>query len=85
MIERCVTVPLTIINLQGDFGEFPQDPALNGFDRSDRVYVAVANASLLDPIVLNAVDKGWWDHHEALNRNGINVNFLCPQHMNKRI
>ena len=64
-----------------DYCEFPKDPDLQAFDPSDRKYVAVALASRNTPEVLNAVDPDWWQHRMALTRNGVNVRFLCPQHM----
>ncbi|MBL6706970.1 MAG: hypothetical protein ISQ06_12720 [Planctomycetaceae bacterium] len=42
------------------FEEFPTDHELNGFDPSDRKFVAVALASEHSPSVLNAVDSDWW-------------------------
>jgi len=62
-----------------DFEEFPRDPALAGFDRDDRKFVAVALASSGDPVVLNAVDPGWWTHRDALHKHGVRLTFLCPQ------
>jgi hypothetical protein len=61
------------------FEEFPADPALRGFDRSDRKFVAVALASNLSPKVLNAVDSDWWNFQEPLRRHGVKVTFLCPE------
>jgi hypothetical protein len=64
-----------------DFAEFPKDAELQSFHRDDRKYVAVALASRTTPAVLNAVDQDWWQHREALARNGVRVRFLCPQQM----
>lgn len=64
------------------FSEFPADPDLQTFDPSDRKYVVVALGSQERPEVLNAVDTDWWVHREALERNGICIGFLCPEHMN---
>ena len=77
--ERCEQVHV-VVSAAG-FEEFPNDARLNNFDPSDRVYVAVARASRNTPEVLNAVDRDWWDHRQALFENGIRVRFLCPQHM----
>jgi hypothetical protein len=62
------------------FEEFPQDPDLASFDRSDRKFVALALASQLDPTILNAVDSDWWDYGPALARHGVVVENLCPDH-----
>jgi len=79
---HCERVPLTLRRGDPeDFAEFPNDPALAGFDRSDRKYAAVALASRLTPQILNAVDPDWWEYRLALESNGVNVRFLCPQCM----
>jgi hypothetical protein len=64
-----------------DFAEFPDDHRLKNFDWSDRKFVAVALASVNEPIVLNALDSDWADNHVALRANGVRIRFLCPQHV----
>ena len=64
-----------------DFREFPQDPDLENFDRADRKFVAVALVSGLGPPILNATDTDWWDYREPLRRNGVTVDFICPELM----
>ena len=64
-----------------EFEEFPDDPNLNSFDRDDRKFVAVALASGTTPKVLNASDTDWWHHRQALQQNGVEVVFLCPDLM----
>ena len=61
-----------------DFHEFPDDPALANFDRSDRKFVAVSLASEHRPPILNATDSDWSDHREALEKHGVVIKFLCP-------
>lgn len=80
--SRCERVPLKPKpgNPEGFLG-FPADPDLHGFDPSDQKYVVVALGSREHPEVLNAVDTDWWNHREALERNGIRLRFLCPQHV----
>ena len=63
------------------FEEFPEDPALNTFDRDDRKFVAVVVASGTSPRVMNASDTDWRDHRQALHRHGVEVVFLCPDLM----
>lgn len=65
------------------FEEFPDDPQLAEFDADDRKFVAVAVASGASPAVLNASDRDWWEHREALQRNGVTVSFLCPNLMSQ--
>jgi hypothetical protein len=64
-----------------DFVPFPDDPALAGFDRSDRKFVAVALASGSDPEILNATDSDWWHYRVVLEGHGVKVTFLCPDQM----
>jgi hypothetical protein len=58
-----------------DYVDFPSDPRLANFDRSDRVYAACARKAQVP--VLNAVDSDWLDHRTALLENGITIVFLC--------
>ncbi len=67
-----------------DFEEFPDDPALSSFDRSDRKFAAVALASGTRPKVLNASDTDWWNYHAQLQNHGVEVDFLCPELMGAR-
>jgi len=61
------------------FQEFPDSPELAGFDPSDRMFVAVALHHAQRPPILNATDRHWWNHKEALQAAGIRVEFLCPE------
>lgn len=80
-VERhCRIVPLTLHEERG-FEEFPDDSSFASFDRDDRKFVAVALASGSSPRVLNASDRGWWRHREALGKHGVVVVFLCPELM----
>lgn len=76
----CTLVPITPHSARG-FEEFPDDPDLAAFDPSDRKFVAVALAGPQPAVVLNAVDTDWWEHREELQRNGVKVEFLCPDAM----
>lgn len=81
--DRCERVVLTPghKNDPDHFAQFPDDPDLADFDRSDRKFVAVALTSARNPVILNAVDSDWAESHQALVRNGVTVRFLCPQHV----
>ena len=79
-LERCLKVRVVLDEARG-FREFPDDPALDGFDPDDRKFVAVALASGLSPTIYDATDPGWWDHRVALQQAGVNVYFLCPELM----
>lgn len=76
-LEVCRQVGITP-TADGSFLEFPADPALNAFDRSDRKFVAVALTADGGPPIWNAVDTDWWLFREPLENNGIRIEFLCP-------
>ena len=77
--NRCERVTITPRpDDSDDFEEFPRDPDLAAFDRSDRKFVALALASPLRPTVLNAVDSDWWHYGPALARHRVVVNNLYP-------
>jgi hypothetical protein len=65
------------------FAEFPDHPDLAKFDRADRKFVATALKSANAPTLLIAVDSDWWDNRQALMDNGVNIQFLCPEHFQK--
>jgi hypothetical protein len=60
-----------------DFSAFPRDPVLETFDREDRKFAALAAIS--GAPIWNAVDRDWWEYREAFKRNGIQIDFLCPE------
>ena len=76
--QRCDLVPITPIDSsENEFEEFPDDPALADFDPDDRKFIAVAIAHPEKPLILQAVDSQWWDFRNALRENGIIVEFIC--------
>jgi hypothetical protein len=79
-IKHCEQVTIHSIPSQdkNEFEEFPSDPELEKFDRSDRKFVAVALAVPDRPPIVVAVDRGWTRFHEPLVNNGIKIQFLCP-------
>ena len=71
-----------VITKNGDsYDEFPDHVGLQEFDRSDRKFVAVANAHIKKPPILQATDSKWWGWNEALEAVGIIVIFLCPDYI----
>jgi hypothetical protein len=83
--KHCERVALTPKSGEQDgFDEFPDDPELRGFDRSDRKFVAIAKASRRKPTILNATDTDWWNFRTPLGKNGIRIHFLCPELMIRR-
>lgn len=75
--RRCERVKITPSETKG-FEEFPDDPDLALFDRSDRKFVAVTLKSAQSPTILNAVDSDWWNFRLPLKRNGVKIKSLCP-------
>ena len=68
------------------YREFPDDPDLNGFDPSDRKFVAVARAADQEnpPLILNASDTDWWHYRSAFRKHNIQIKFLCCELMNQK-
>ena len=76
--RRVRRVPVTPSdNDQRGFEELPE----NSFDRSDRLFLAVALVG--EAIVLNATDSDWDEHAELMDELGVSVEQLCPQHSRK--
>ena len=61
------------------FEEFPDDPALQTFDPSDRKFVAVAVASGEGPPIVYATDRGWERHRGPLQQQGVRVCRICTE------
>lgn len=77
--EYCDSIPITS---NGDsYDEFPAHDGLKNFDKSDRKFVAVANAHPEKPPILQATDSKWWGWKDALAEVGITVQFLCPEYV----
>ena len=76
--DHCDWVSITPVDgLDNEFEEFPDDLALNDFDPDDRKFIAVALAHCEKPPILQAVDRQWWDFRDALRENGVTVEFIC--------
>ena len=62
-----------------EFEHFPEVDALATFDRSDRIFVALAIASPEAPEILNSVDSDYTEHRIPLASAGVKVREICPQ------
>lgn len=76
-------VELKLLTVVGDrqYAEFPQDSALDGFDLSDRKFIALANAHPDHPSIYEGSDCLWWGFKDALSALGIQVVFLCEEYV----
>lgn len=59
----------------GAYIDFPSDPRLKSFDRSDRKFVALSIRA--NCTVANATDSDWLEHYDALVENGVKIEFVC--------
>lgn len=75
--QRVHQVPITE-TAEDEFEEFPDHELQQSFDPPDRKFVAVANAHPDKPPVLQAVDCKWLDWWPALEKQGVQIQFLCP-------
>ena len=78
---------VTITKNDDSYNEFPnttEHPDLNGFDPSDRKFVAVANAHSEKPPILQATDSKWWGWQGALAEAEITVHFLCECYIKQK-
>lgn len=76
-LKRCEQVTITPLE-NGSFKEFPNDPELEKFDRSDHKFVAVALAASDPTPIVNAVDSDWVEFYQPLLNNDVEIQFLCP-------
>ena len=72
---------VTITRNGDSYDEFPRHDGLNDFDKSDRKFVAVANAHENKPPIMQATDSKWWGWKNALAEVGITVELLCPEYV----
>ncbi|MDA8409411.1 MAG: hypothetical protein M0001_03345 [Treponema sp.] len=63
----------------GEYSSLPQHPGLAGFDAADKKFIAVAAAHPAHPPILQATDSKWLDWAEPLRQCGVEVNFICPE------
>ncbi|MEK6286252.1 MAG: hypothetical protein AABO57_10965 [Acidobacteriota bacterium] len=76
--QRCDLIRINQMgNDDTEFVEFPDSPELDGFDRSDRKFVAVALSHPDNPTILQAVDSKWWPFRHSLQASGVSVEFIC--------
>ena len=80
--EWCDLIEITPVDgPKINFEEFPDDSALADFDPDDRKFIAVACAHEDNPPILQAVDSKWRDFLDALQRNGVTVEYICEDYV----
>jgi hypothetical protein len=72
-----VSQRVSITRNNDSYEEFPVHEGLVRFDKSDRKFVAAANAHPDKPPILQATDTKWWGWKNALAEVGIDVDFIC--------
>lgn len=72
---------VTVTKNGDSYDEFPIHDGLKDFDKSDRKFVAVANAHPNKPPILQATDSKWWGWKDALAEVGVTAHFLCPEYV----
>lgn len=71
---------LTVIG-DREYAEFPASESLNGFDISDRKFIALSNAHPEHPPIVEGTDSLWWGYKDALERLGIHIQFLYKDYV----
>jgi hypothetical protein len=61
------------------FVELPDPDPGTFYDRSDRVFLAVAAAHPDHPPILQSFDSKWWGWQRELQKIGVSIHFLCSQ------
>lgn len=79
--ERVVLNPLE--EDAEDFEEFPRTESLRTFERADRVFVATALTHPERPPVIEACDTDYLEHRDALEAEGLKINFLCEDDIHR--
>ena len=82
--DRCLFVSITPTDGDDNYEEFPTTPSLEGFDPSDRKFVAVAAVIGKDAVILQAVDSKWWTFRHALQNVCIKVDFICENEVTRK-
>lgn len=75
----------TEITPNGDgFCEYPSDVRLVDFDRSDKKFIALANAHALHPQIVEGADSKWWGIKDVLAEYGISVLFVDEDYIRRK-
>ena len=80
-LHRPNRVRMVALTPSEDLGRGFEELPENAFDPSDRKFLAVAVVA--NAVVLNATDSDWAEHEELMDKLGVEVSQLCPQHASK--
>jgi len=64
-----------------DFEEFPESLRKEGFDLSDRKFVAVAAANNFNARIVQAADSKWIGWHSSLVNEGVSIFLPCEKEL----
>ena len=77
--EKVRLVKVERLGAGDDFEELPDEVRQSGFDRSDRVFVALSIANGNKAPIVQAADSKWIGWEELLARHGVRLEFPCRQ------
>lgn len=80
--QACSRIALSV-GPDGQTTNFPNDASLASFDRDDRKFVCSALSHPSRPPILVSVDTDWLNAEADLARNGVVVEKLCPDDLQR--
>jgi hypothetical protein len=75
---------VSVTKKDDSYVEFPASEGLEGFDPSDKIFIAVANAHKDKPPIVQGTDSKWWGYKDILETVGIKIIFLCPEYVEQK-
>lgn len=76
--QKCIISNITPLN--NSYVEFPLDPSLSTFDKSDHKFVATSLSCNQPNEIVNATDSDWHNHNSHLTAHGVTILQICPHH-----
>ena len=83
-IRRIMQVLTRRTKNNDSYDEFPKHKELENFDISDRKFIAVSNAHINKPPIIQGTDSKWWGWKNGLSEVGISVIFLCEKYIENK-
>lgn len=69
---------------ENEFQSYPDSEKLKKFDPPDRKYIALAYNHKEKPPIVEASDSKWWGIKEALEENGLRVDFIDEDYIKEK-